>query len=157
MSVLKETWDRPHSVPVAPPPSTSHPAGYPQPPQPRGWALLPFPQFLIPREHSHFGCEPSWLLACPLLIFLGPLAPSLISCSPPPPLLSHGSVCWPCSVWILPDTCGGTLPHIYSEPSPQPYRSSHILIFSFKKECGFKAMSQQNNKKAKQDKNNCLG
>lgn len=95
-----KTWDKAHSVPVAPP-SISHPTSYPRPLQPKAWASLSFPQLLFPLQTCP---ELSWssdplLITCPFsLLFLS---------HSPHPLLS-----WPGLVWSLLDASSHILPRI---------------------------------------------
>lgn len=120
MSGPQETQDKSPWVPMLLPALlTPSPPLTPLPS--RGWALLPFPQLLIPIEGSHF-----WFSVLSL-----PAHPPL-----PRPTSWPSLFCRPCPVWTLPGASGSSLPHIYDKnlSSTRP-RLHHILIFVHLNQC----------------------
>lgn len=94
------------------------------------------PSFSFPKWLSHLCYIFCWfpLPLCSLNFWLLSLPPHLssllfLSCSLPSLLPWHSSFCWPCSIWIFPDTPGYFYPHIYNKTFSSPtHRNCHVVI-----------------------------
>lgn len=125
----QETQNKSHSVCVSPP-STSHPFPSPKPLSPRGWASASLPPAPL---HDNSAVLTMALGTRTLLAFLVSLLVRL-----PLPLFFLISlhswawpclVCWPASVWTLPDASACSPPSSYNKAfSSTTPRTDHVLI-----------------------------